>query len=144
LFREVAGDRDPPARPVKELWIIAGRRAGKDSLASAIATAFAMGDYRKYLRPGETASIAIAGKLSNGGTGPFGIPTARGASAARRARAGTRVLTPSVCPSRGALVGTEAGLVLGVREERARPPRPFAGVDSIKLHHPGRHGACQV
>lgn len=56
LFYEVA-ERDPPTNPVKELWIIAGRRAGKDSLASAVATTFAMNDCQKYLRPGETASI---------------------------------------------------------------------------------------
>ncbi|HYU23914.1 MAG TPA: hypothetical protein VEO74_01830 [Thermoanaerobaculia bacterium] len=43
-FRAVA-DRAPPTRRVKELWVIAGRRAGKDSIASAIATAAAMGRY---------------------------------------------------------------------------------------------------
>jgi hypothetical protein len=32
FFRSVA-DREPPARQVRELWIIAGRRAGKDSVA---------------------------------------------------------------------------------------------------------------
>jgi hypothetical protein len=36
FFRSVA-ERDPPTRRVRELWIIAGRRAGKDSIASAIA-----------------------------------------------------------------------------------------------------------
>jgi hypothetical protein len=36
-FHTLAGDRAPPERQVKELWIIAGRRAGKDSIASAIA-----------------------------------------------------------------------------------------------------------
>src|SRR5271168_1775320 len=35
LFREVA-QRDPPSSQVKELWCICGRRAGKDSIASAI------------------------------------------------------------------------------------------------------------
>jgi hypothetical protein len=42
---------------VKELWVIAGRRAGKDSIASAIATAAAMADHREFLRPGERATI---------------------------------------------------------------------------------------
>lgn len=56
LFRKVAG-RDPPSRRVRELWIKAGRRAGKDSIASAIATVAALEDYRPYLRPGERASI---------------------------------------------------------------------------------------
>ena len=57
LFRSVAGDRDPPSRRVRELWVIAGRRAGKDSIASAIATTAALTDYRPFLRPGERASI---------------------------------------------------------------------------------------
>ena len=41
FFRKVAG-RDPPAHRVRELWIKAGRRAGKDSIASAIATVAAL------------------------------------------------------------------------------------------------------
>ncbi len=46
LFRAVA-ERDPPKKRVRELWVRAGRRAGKDSIASAIATfAAAFGDYR--------------------------------------------------------------------------------------------------
>jgi hypothetical protein len=57
LFHTVAGDRDPPQRRVKELWVIAGRRSGKDSIASAIAATAALTDYRQFLRPGERASI---------------------------------------------------------------------------------------
>jgi hypothetical protein len=57
LFRTVAGDREPPKRRVKELVVIAGRRSGKDSIASAIATAAATADYSEHLRPGEKASI---------------------------------------------------------------------------------------
>jgi hypothetical protein len=38
VFKSIAGDRDPPKKRVKELWIIAGRRAGKDSAASLIST----------------------------------------------------------------------------------------------------------
>jgi hypothetical protein len=55
-FHAVA-ERDPPTRRVRELWAIVGRRGGKDSIASAIATAAAMGDYRAQLRPGERATI---------------------------------------------------------------------------------------
>lgn len=56
-FRALA-ERDPPRRRVKELWIMAGRRAGKDSIASLIATyAAAACDYRTNLRPGELALI---------------------------------------------------------------------------------------
>jgi hypothetical protein len=57
LFRAVAGDRGLPRRPVKELIVIAGRRSGKDSVASAIATAASCIDYRPNLRPGERASV---------------------------------------------------------------------------------------
>src|SRR4051812_16514528 len=57
LFHAVAGARDPPRTPVKELWVVAGRRSGKDSIASAIATTIALGDHRKHLRPGERASV---------------------------------------------------------------------------------------
>lgn len=56
LFREVAA-REPPRRRVRELWVIAGRRSGKDSIAAAIATVAGMGDYEESLRPGERATI---------------------------------------------------------------------------------------
>jgi hypothetical protein len=57
-FRSVA-DRDPPKRQVKQLWLIAGRRAGKDSIASAIAAYAAMSadSIAHLLRPGELASV---------------------------------------------------------------------------------------
>src|SRR5579864_8889156 len=42
--------------PVRELVTVAGRRAGKDSIASAIACHAALGDY-SGLRPGERATI---------------------------------------------------------------------------------------
>jgi hypothetical protein len=57
LFRHVA-ERDPPRKRVRELWIIAGRRAGKDSVASAIAAWFsAFPSYDGLLRPGEMANV---------------------------------------------------------------------------------------
>lgn len=57
-FRAVA-ERDPPTRQVRELVIVAGRRGGKDSVASAIAAhAAAFRDYRALLRPGERAVIS--------------------------------------------------------------------------------------
>jgi hypothetical protein len=57
IFHTVAGNREPPRHRVRELVVIAGRRSGKDSVASAIATAAAVTDYSKYLRPGERASV---------------------------------------------------------------------------------------
>jgi hypothetical protein len=58
FFRSVA-NREPPSGRVKELWVVAGRRAGKDSVASLIA-AFMAADFRSNgrLRPGERALVA--------------------------------------------------------------------------------------
>ena len=59
LFREVA-ERDPPQRQVRELWVIAGRGSGKDSLASLVACYFAVfGKFNRFLRPGERAVCAV-------------------------------------------------------------------------------------
>jgi hypothetical protein len=56
-FRSVT-DRDPPTEKARELWVIAGRRGGKDSAASLIAThAAALCDYSDILRPGERATV---------------------------------------------------------------------------------------
>ena len=57
LFQSVA-QRDPPSKRVRELWIIGGRRGGKDLIASALAAWFAaFVDYEGLLRPGEMASV---------------------------------------------------------------------------------------
>jgi hypothetical protein len=58
FFHTVAGERKPPTKRVRELWIVAGRRAGKDSIASLIAThAAVMFDPKGKLRPGERAAV---------------------------------------------------------------------------------------
>jgi len=58
IFHTLAGDRPPPERQVKELWIIAGRRAGKDSVASlAGAYAAAFFGHADRLRPGERPMV---------------------------------------------------------------------------------------
>jgi hypothetical protein len=59
LFHSVAGDRDPPEQPVHELWIAAGRRAGKDSIAGAIVAAAALADHSAILRPGERGVVLL-------------------------------------------------------------------------------------
>jgi hypothetical protein len=58
FFRSVT-DRDPPRKRVRELWLIIGRRGGKDSIASLILayTAAWFGGQNK-LRPGERALCA--------------------------------------------------------------------------------------
>jgi hypothetical protein len=59
-FHILAGEREPPQRRVRELWVVAGRRAGKDSIASLIGVyAAAFTDYRPLLRPGERAVVLI-------------------------------------------------------------------------------------
>ena len=56
LFREVAGDRPAPKRPVRTLVCAAGRGAGKDAVASAVAVFQAVTVDTSRLRPGEKAS----------------------------------------------------------------------------------------
>jgi hypothetical protein len=57
LFREVA-ERDPPTKPIRQMWIIAGRRAGKDSVTSAIAAhAAAFFTGQDKVRPGESPLV---------------------------------------------------------------------------------------
>jgi hypothetical protein len=70
FLREVA-DRDPPGKRVRELWIIGGRRGGKDSIASLImAHAASLFDGKRrqiagitlpQLRRGERAKIFCLG-----------------------------------------------------------------------------------
>jgi hypothetical protein len=60
IFTEIAGGRKPPTRRVKRLVVIAGRRGGKDSMASGIAS-FVAGVEEAHvgrLRPGELATVA--------------------------------------------------------------------------------------
>src|SRR5881227_784930 len=57
-FKAVAGNRQPPTQPVKELWCICGRRAGKDSIASLlVAYTSVFNAYANRLRPGERATV---------------------------------------------------------------------------------------
>lgn len=57
FFKSVAGDREPPKKRVRELWIVVGRRGGKDSIASLItAHAAALFDGEALLRKGERAA----------------------------------------------------------------------------------------
>jgi hypothetical protein len=57
FFRTVA-QRDPPAHRVREHWIIAGRRAGKDSIAALVAAHMAATfEPAGRLRPGERACV---------------------------------------------------------------------------------------
>ena len=56
-FRELASREPPPAR-VREAWFAIGRRGGKNSIVSGIATYAAIfGDFQHHLRRGEKAMI---------------------------------------------------------------------------------------
>jgi hypothetical protein len=58
FFRSVA-NREPPAERVREFWVVAGRRSGKDSIASVIAAHIAASfEPAGRLRPGERALVA--------------------------------------------------------------------------------------
>src|ERR1700722_7820146 len=70
LFREVA-EREPPGKRVRELWVIGGRRGGKDSIASLIVADAALrfnGRRRQFagitlpaMRKGERATVFCLG-----------------------------------------------------------------------------------
>jgi hypothetical protein len=58
FFKSIAGDREPPTAPVRELWVVAGRGAGKDSIASVIAAySAAMFTGQDRLRGGERGLV---------------------------------------------------------------------------------------
>jgi hypothetical protein len=67
-FHALAGDRPPPERQVRELWVIAGRRAGKDSIASVIG-AHAAGDALERgansVRRNESSVTTVSGGVSS-------------------------------------------------------------------------------
>ncbi len=60
-FAELAGGREPPKRRVKELVVVAGRRARKDSVAAAIVTWIAVIErgHVGRLSPGERATVTL-------------------------------------------------------------------------------------
>jgi hypothetical protein len=55
IFADLAGGREPPSKRVKEIVVIAGRRGGKDSIASAVAAWIGAIEQAHIglLRPGE-------------------------------------------------------------------------------------------
>jgi hypothetical protein len=60
VFAAVAGSRKPPARPVRELIAIAGRRSGKSRIAALVAAYIATCiDHRAKLVPGEVGYVLV-------------------------------------------------------------------------------------
>jgi hypothetical protein len=63
LFKTVAGGREPPSSPVKELCAVIGRRGGKTRVASALLVWSAVSrNWREVCAPGEVAThVLLAG-----------------------------------------------------------------------------------
>src|SRR5262249_37852663 len=60
IYRRHTGRTLAPTRPVREAWIIAGRKSGKSRLAAALAVYLAtFFDWRKHLASGERAVVMI-------------------------------------------------------------------------------------
>ena len=58
IFDVIAGGRTPPARPVRELWAVAGRRSGKTRMAAAISVH--IGAIEQHtLAPGEVGYVLL-------------------------------------------------------------------------------------
>ncbi|MBR0937301.1 hypothetical protein [Bradyrhizobium jicamae] len=58
FFKSVAGGREPPKRRPREIYVLGGRRAGKDSYTSGVAAHTAASfNPRGILRPGERAVV---------------------------------------------------------------------------------------
>jgi terminase large subunit-like protein len=58
LFHSVAGDRPPPPRRVRELWVVAGRRSGKSRVAAGLACFIALFTRHK-LAAGERGMVLV-------------------------------------------------------------------------------------
>ena len=64
IFAQLAGHRPPPTQAVRECWIIAGRRAGKDLKAASLVVYLAtigveVYGWRKHLVPGEIGVVQL-------------------------------------------------------------------------------------
>src|SRR5665811_63011 len=63
LFRKCTGRTKPPRKPVRRLFLLVGRRGGKDRFLSAVGvhTAALAGDWRELLSAGEQAVVMLLG-----------------------------------------------------------------------------------
>src|SRR5690554_4278698 len=56
-YQRHTGRTQPPELPVKEAWVVAGRRAGKSRIAALVAVYLAtLRDYSAVLAPGEVGT----------------------------------------------------------------------------------------
>jgi hypothetical protein len=59
IFEECTG-RKPPRKPMKEGWLVVGRRGGKSFISALVAVYLAcFFDYRRYLAPGERGTVML-------------------------------------------------------------------------------------
>jgi hypothetical protein len=60
LYSRRTGRQTPPKIPVREAWLVVGRRGGKSRIAALVAVyVAAFRDYRTVLAPGEKATVAV-------------------------------------------------------------------------------------
>lgn len=60
IYRECTGRDAPPTDAISEAWLVCGRRAGKSFVLALIAVFLAcFHNYRRYLAPGERATILV-------------------------------------------------------------------------------------
>lgn len=60
IYRTCTGRAAPPTTPHREAWLVCGRRAGKSFVLALVAVFLAVfHDYRRYLAPGERATIVV-------------------------------------------------------------------------------------
>src|SRR5262249_5254886 len=60
IFKECTGRSTPPQQPATEAWLVCGRRAGKSFILALCAVFLAcFYNYRRYLAPGERATVLI-------------------------------------------------------------------------------------
>lgn len=59
-YRECTGRNEPPSSAASEAWLVIGRRGGKSFIMALVAVFLAcFFDYRRYLSPGERATIMV-------------------------------------------------------------------------------------
>lgn len=60
VYRACTGRSDEPEAPFSEAWLVCGRRAGKSFIMALVAVYLAaFKDYRRFLAPGERATILV-------------------------------------------------------------------------------------
>jgi hypothetical protein len=60
VYKQCTGRSAPPSQPATEGWLVCGRRAGKSFVLALCAVFLAtFHDYRRYLAPGERATVLI-------------------------------------------------------------------------------------